>query len=128
MTRSRARLRPRSPRSSASALDGLREVPVRNAVRDVADRVASNLGAGACAREVLSRYGLLVAAGSTRRAAALRLEAAMASRPESEPGVMLALSELWHRAATRRPGHDPASAVPALRGGGGGRARRPIPT
>jgi len=92
-----------------------REAPVRNAVRDVADRVASNLGASACAREVLWRHGLLVAARVDPEGAALRLEAALASRPESEPGVMLALSELWHRAATRRPGHDSASAVPPLR-------------
>ena len=39
-----------------------REAPVRNAARDGADRVASNLGVSACARGVLSRHGLLRAA------------------------------------------------------------------
>ena len=45
----------------------------------------------------------------------MRLEAALASRPEGEPGGTLALAELWYRAALRQPHHDPASAVPPLR-------------
>ena len=92
-----------------------REAPVRNAARDGADRVASNLGVSACARGVLSRHGLLRAALVDPGNAALRLEAALASRPEGEPGVALALAELWYRAALRQPHHDPASAVPPLR-------------
>ena len=36
-----------------------REALVRNTARDGANRVASNLGLSACAREVLSRHGLL---------------------------------------------------------------------
>jgi hypothetical protein len=92
-----------------------REAPVRNAVRDGVDRVASHLGVSACAREVLSRHGLLGAARVDPGGAALRLEAALASRPEGEPGVPLALAELWYRAALRQPHHDPVSAVPPLR-------------
>ncbi len=92
-----------------------REATVCNAVRDLGDRVASNLGASARAREVLSRHGLLRAALVGPASAALRLEAALASCPEGEPGAMLALAELWYRAALREPHHDPASAVPALR-------------
>jgi hypothetical protein len=76
---------------------------VRNAARDAADRVASNLHAGARAREVLSRHGLVRAAPVDPEAAAFRLEAAFASRPEGEPGVMLALAELWYRADLRQP-------------------------
>src|SRR5271166_1103794 len=92
-----------------------REAPVRNAARDGADRVASSLGVSACARGVLSRHGLLRAALVNPGGAALRLEAALASRPEGEPGVTLALAELWYRAALRQPHHDPASAAPPLR-------------
>src|SRR5271157_1694082 len=92
-----------------------REAPVRNAARDGADRVASSLGVSACARGVLSRHGLLRAALVNPGGAALRLEAALASRPEGEPGVTLALAELWYRAALRQPHHAPASAVAYLR-------------
>ncbi len=92
-----------------------REATVCNAVRDLGDRVASNLGASACASEVLSRHGLLRAALVDPAAAALRLEAVLASCPEGEPGAMLALAELWYRDALREPHHDPASAVPSLR-------------
>src|SRR5271157_2191031 len=92
-----------------------REAPVRNAARDGADRVASSLGVSACARGVLWRHGLLRAALVDPGGAALRLEAALASRPEGEPGVTLALAELWYRAALRQPHHAPASAVAYLR-------------
>ena len=92
-----------------------RDATVCNAVCDLGDRVASNLGASACAREVLSRHGLLRAALVDPAGAALRLEAVHASCPEGEPGAMLALAELWYRAALREPHHDPASAVAALR-------------
>jgi hypothetical protein len=92
-----------------------REAAVRNAARDGADRVASNLGVSACARGVLSRRGLLRTALVDPAGAALRLEAALASGREGEPGVALALAELWYRAALRQPHHDPASAVPSLR-------------
>ncbi len=88
---------------------------MRNAVRDGAERVASNLGVNACARGVLSRHGLLRAALVDPEGAALRLEAMLASRPEGEPGDSLALAELWYRAALRQPHHDPAAAVPPLR-------------
>ncbi len=97
-----------------------REAPVLNAARDGADRVVSNVGESACTHGVLSRHGLLRAALVDPGCAALRLEAALASRPEGEPGVTLALAELWYRAALRQPHHDPASAVPPL-------ARRPPP-
>ena len=92
-----------------------REAPLRNAAREGADRVASNLGVSACARRVLSRHGLLRTAMVDPGGAALRLEAALAARPEGEPGATLALAELWYRAALRQPHHDPASAVPPLR-------------
>ena len=92
-----------------------REAPVHNAARDGADRVVSNVGESACTHGVLSRHGLLRAALVDPGCAALRLEAAIASRPEGEPGVTLALAELWYRAALRQPHHDPASAVPPLR-------------
>jgi hypothetical protein len=92
-----------------------REAPVHNAARDGADRIASRLGVSACARGVLSRHGLLRAARVDPGGAALRLEAALASRPGDEPGGPLALAELWYRAALRQPHHDPASAVPLLR-------------
>jgi len=92
-----------------------REALVRNTARDSANRVASNLGLSACAREVLSRHGLLRAALVDPGGAALRLEAALASRPEDETGVTLALAELWYRAALRHPHHASASAVPPLR-------------
>ena len=92
-----------------------REAPVLNAARDGADRVVSNVGESACTHGVLSRHGLLRAALVDPGCAALRLEAALASRPEGEPGVTLALAELWYRAALRQPHHDPASAVPPLR-------------
>jgi len=92
-----------------------REAPVRNAARDGADRVASNLGVSACAKGVLSRHGLLEAALVDPGGAALRLEAALGSHPGGEPGGPLALAELWYRAALRQPHHDPASAVPPLR-------------
>ena len=62
-----------------------REATVHNAARDAADRVASNLGLSACASEVLSRHGLLRAALVDPEGAALRLEAAIASRPGGEP-------------------------------------------
>ena len=92
-----------------------REAPVLKAARDRADRVVSNVGESACTHGVLSRHGLLRAALVDPGCAALRLEAALASRPEGEPGVTLALAELWYRAALRQPHHDPASAVPPLR-------------
>ncbi len=86
---------------------GTREAVVRKTARDGASRVTSNLGLSACAREVLSRHGLLTAALVDPGDAALRLEAALASRPEGETGVTLALAELWYRAALRHPHHDP---------------------
>ena len=92
-----------------------REALVRNFARDGADRVSSNLGLSACAAEVLSRHGLLRAALVDPGGAALRLEEALAFRPEGETGVTLALAELWYRAALRKPCHTPASAVPPLR-------------
>ena len=64
---------------------------------------------------MLSRHGLLRAALVDPGDAALRLEAALASRPEGETGVTLALAELWYRAALRQPHHASASAVPPLR-------------
>jgi len=94
---------------------GTHEAPVRNAARDGADRVASSLGVSACARGVLWRHGLLRAALVDPGGAALRLEAALASPPDGEPGVTLALAELWYRAALRQPHHAPASAVAYLR-------------
>jgi len=99
----------------ASGAARTREALVRNTARDGANRVASSLGLSACAREVLSRHGLLRAALVDPAGAALRLEAALASRPEGETRVTLALAELWYRAALRQPHHDPASAVPPLR-------------
>lgn len=92
-----------------------REGPVLNAARDAADRVISNVGLSACTRAVLSRHGLLQAALVDPRAAALWLEAALASCPASEPGGPLALAELWYRAALRQTGHDPASVILPLR-------------
>jgi hypothetical protein len=92
-----------------------REARVRNAARDGADRVVSNLGERACTQVVLSRHGLLRAALVNPGGAALRLEAAIASHPECEPGVTLALAELWYRAALRQPRRAPASAVLPLR-------------
>ena len=44
--------------------------------------------------------------------AALRLEAAIAFRPEGETRVTLALAELWYRAALRQPHHDSTSFMP----------------
>ena len=88
---------------------------MHNAARDGSDRVASSLGVSACTHGVLSRHGLLLAALIDPGCAALRLEAALGSRPEGEPCVTLALAELWYRAALRQPHHDPASAVPPLR-------------
>ncbi|MFO0892644.1 MAG: lysophospholipase [Isosphaeraceae bacterium] len=92
-----------------------REAAMRNAAREGADRVTSNLDMSACAREVLSRHGLLRAALVDPGGTALRLEAALASRPGGEPDFTLTLAELWYRAALRQPRHDPASAVPPLR-------------
>ena len=54
---------------------------------DVADRVASNLGASACAREVLSRHGLLRAGLVDPERAALRLEAALGPRQRVNPAL-----------------------------------------
>src|SRR5262249_44455621 len=68
-----------------------REAPVHNAARDAADRVVSNLGVSACTSAVLSRHGLLLAARVDPEGAAMRLEAALASRPVGEPGGLLAL-------------------------------------
>jgi hypothetical protein len=90
-----------------------REAPVHNAAHGGIDRVASNLGLSACAN-VLSRHGLVGAALVDPEGAALRLERALASRPEGEPDGSLALAELWYRAALRQH-HDLASSVPALR-------------
>jgi pimeloyl-ACP methyl ester carboxylesterase len=92
-----------------------REAPVRTAVRDGADRVASNLGLSACANDVLVRHGLLGTALVDPESAALRLERTLGCGPGGEPDGPLALAELWRRAALRRPRHDPASAVPYLR-------------
>jgi hypothetical protein len=94
---------------------GTCRAPLRNAARDGAQRVASNFCLSAGAREVLSRHGLLRAALVDPGGAALGLEAARASRSEGEPGVSLALAELWYRAALRQPHHDTAAAVPPLR-------------
>ncbi len=99
---------------SAGAASG-REKPLRNAARDVADRVASVLGVGECAKGVLSRHGLLAAALVDPGGAALRLEGASVCGSEREPDIALTLAELWYRDALRRPRHDPASAVPPLR-------------
>jgi hypothetical protein len=90
------------------------EPPVRNTVGDGVERAASNLGVNACARWILLRHGLLRAALVDPEGAALRLEAALASHPEGEPGESLALAELWYRAALRQPHNDPAAAVPPL--------------
>jgi hypothetical protein len=92
-----------------------REAHVHNAARDGAERVASSIGVSACTRGVLARHGLLGAALVDPVAAALQLEATVDSGPEGEPGVALAIAELWHRAALRQPHHDPASAVFPLR-------------
>lgn len=89
--------------------------PVRNAARDWADRFAASFGVSSCAGRVLSRHGLLSVALVDPGGAALRLEGALASRPESEPGATLALAELWYRAALRQPLHNPAAAAPLLR-------------
>ena len=53
--------------------------------RDTADRVASNLGVSACAREVLSRHGHLRGGSVDPGEAALRLEAARCPRPRVNP-------------------------------------------
>jgi hypothetical protein len=92
-----------------------RDAPVQNAARDGADRVASSLGLSACSCEVLARRGLVGAALVDPTGAALRLEAALVSRPGGEPGGPLALAELWYRAALGPSHHDRASAVPLLR-------------
>ena len=92
-----------------------REAVVRNIAHDGVNRVASNFGLSACAREVLSRHGLLTAAFVDPGDAAVRLESAVASRAEGETGVMLALAELWYRAALRQPRHAASAAVLALR-------------
>ncbi len=99
---------------STGAASG-RDKPLRNAARDAADRVASVLGVGECAKGVLARHGLLAAAMVDPGGAALRLEGASACGPEREPDLALTLAELWYRDALRRPRHDPASAVPPLR-------------
>jgi pimeloyl-ACP methyl ester carboxylesterase len=91
------------------------EAPVHNAARDGVARVTSNLGLSACENGVLSRHGLLGAALVDPEGAALRLESALESQPGGGPEGALALAELWHRVALRRPHHDPASAIPPLR-------------
>src|SRR5262249_21755534 len=92
-----------------------REAPVRSAARDAADRVGSSPPLGERTRAVLSRPRLLGAALVDPEGAALRLEVALTLRPVVEPGGLLALAELWYRAALRKPHHDPASAVLPLR-------------
>ena len=53
-------------------------------------------------------------AGSTQGMPHCGLKPRLASRPEGDPGVTLALAELWYRAALRQPRHDPGSVVFAL--------------
>ena len=91
-----------------------REASVQNAARDGADRVASSLGVGACARGNLATRA---PRGGPGRPGGRRLAAGGGARiaPGGEPGGPLALAELWYRAALRRPHHDPASALPLLR-------------
>lgn len=91
------------------------DAPIRNAARDGADRVASNLGISTCTRKLLSRHGLLCVAAIDPELGALRLETALASRPKSEPGAALALAELWYRVALRQRPNDPDAAAPPLR-------------
>ena len=119
----------------ASGAARTREALMRKTARASANRVASNLGLSACASEVLSRHGLLRAALVDPGGAALRLEAALASRPEGETGVTLALAELWYRArpqaAAPCPGLCGSSLAPAAAaaahgpGRPGGRVLRP---
>jgi hypothetical protein len=92
-----------------------REAPLCSVARDAADRVGSSLGVSECTGGVLSRHGLLRTALVDPEGAALQLEAVLVSRPVAEPGGLLALAELWYRAALRQPHHDPASAVLPLR-------------
>jgi hypothetical protein len=92
------------------------EATIHVAARNGVDRFASSFTLSACANEVLSRHGLLGAALVDPEGAALRLESALGAGPGVEPDGALALAELWYRAALRRPHHDPASAIPPLRG------------
>jgi pimeloyl-ACP methyl ester carboxylesterase len=92
-----------------------REAPVRNATRDAADRALSNVGVSRCTHGVLARHGLVRAALVDPSGAASQLEAALSTHPGSDPRGLLALAELWYRAALRQSCRNPASNVSPLR-------------
>ncbi len=86
-----------------------REPIVRNAFRDIGERRAAARPPGAPWNGVLDREGLTELAERDPAAAASKLEARLAARPEADGA--LALAELSYRAGIERQSKQPSEAI-----------------